>query len=110
MKIFRHASRNIINLKPLFSIRPPFCGWGRGFETDLDAFKARIDSLLSQSPPLSVSDLAVNGDDVMTLLGIRPGPEVGEILDRLVTLVIEKPEFNQKYKLLEFLKGMAKSR
>jgi tRNA nucleotidyltransferase/poly(A) polymerase len=85
-------------------------GWGTGFETDLDAFKARINSLLNQSPPLTVADLAVNGDDVMTLLGIRPGPEVGEILDRLVALVIEKPELNQKDTLLEFLKGMAKHR
>jgi len=85
-------------------------GWGRGFETDLDAFRARIDSLLSHSPPLNVSDLAVNGDDVMTLLGIRPGPEVGQILDRLVTLVIEKPEFNQKDILLRFLRDMAKRR
>jgi len=85
-------------------------GWGRGFESDLDAFKARIHSLLSQSPPLTVSDLAVNGNDVMTLLAIRPGPEVGEILDRLLALVIEKPEFNKKDTLLEFLKDMAKRR
>jgi len=85
-------------------------GWGREFESDLDAFKGRINSLLNQSPPLTVSDLAVNGDDVMTLLGIRPGPEVGEILDRFVALVIEKPELNQKDTLLEFLKDMAKRR
>ncbi len=85
-------------------------GWGRGFESDLHAFEARIDSVLSQSPPLTVSDLAVTGDDVMALLGIRPGPEVGEILDGLVALVIEKPEFNQKDTLLEFLKGTAKRR
>jgi tRNA nucleotidyltransferase (CCA-adding enzyme) len=85
-------------------------GWGRGFETDLNAFKGRIDSLLSKSPPLSVLDLAVNGEDVMTLLNMRPGPEVGEILDRFVGLVIEKPELNEKDTLLEFLKDMAKRR
>ena len=85
-------------------------GWGRGFEADLDVFRARINALLNQSPPLTVADLAVNGDDVMTLLGIRPGPEVGEILDRLVGLVIEKPELNQRDALMEFLKGMVKSR
>jgi tRNA nucleotidyltransferase (CCA-adding enzyme) len=85
-------------------------GWGRGFEADLYAFRARINSLLNQSPPLTVADLAVNGDDVMTLLGMRPGPEVGEILDRLVALVIEKPELNQKDTLLEFSKDIAKPR
>ena len=81
-------------------------GWGRGFETDLEAFKARIHSLLNQSPPLSVSDLAVSGDDVMALLGIRPGPEVGEILSRLLDAVIAKPEQNQKDELTRLLQTM----
>jgi tRNA nucleotidyltransferase (CCA-adding enzyme) len=85
-------------------------GWGREFEADLDAFKGRVHSLLNQSPPLTVSDLAVNGDDVMALLGIRPGPEVGEILSQLLDAVIAKPEHNQKATLFELLKDMAKGR
>jgi hypothetical protein len=83
-------------------------GWGRGFETDLNAFKARINSLLNQSPPLTVADLAVNGDDVMTLLGIRPGPEVGEILSQLLDAVIAKPEQNQKSELTRIIQTMRK--
>jgi tRNA nucleotidyltransferase (CCA-adding enzyme) len=106
----RVGSDNIDDLIKLRRADDLAHGWGRGFEADLDAFRARINSLLDQSPPLTVADLAVNGDDVMTLLGIRPGPEVGEILDRLVALVIEKPELNQKDTLLEFLKDMAKRR
>jgi len=84
-------------------------GWGRGFETELDAFKARVHSLLNQSPPLSVSDLAVTGDDVMTLLDIRPGPEVGEILSRLLDAVIARPEQNEKGELTRILQTMRKT-
>jgi tRNA nucleotidyltransferase (CCA-adding enzyme) len=83
-------------------------GWGRAFETDLDAFKVKIHSLLNQSPPLTVSDLAVNGEDVMSLLGIRPGPEVGEILSQLLDVVIARPEQNQKGGLIRILKTMRK--
>ncbi len=83
-------------------------GWGRGFEKDINAFKARIDSLLRQSPPLTVSDLAVNGHDVMNLLGIQPGPKVGEILSQLLDIVIAKPEHNQKGELTRVLKRMRK--
>jgi len=83
-------------------------GWGRGFEADLDAFRARINSLLNQSPPLTVADLAVNGDDVMNLLGMRPGPEVGEILSQLLDAVIAKPEYNQKGELTRLIQKMKK--
>jgi tRNA nucleotidyltransferase (CCA-adding enzyme) len=85
-------------------------GWGRGFETDLDAFKGRVHSLLNQSPPLTVSDLAVTGKDVMTLLGIRPGPEVGEILSQLLDAVIARPEQNQKAELTRLIQAMRKRR
>jgi tRNA nucleotidyltransferase (CCA-adding enzyme) len=83
-------------------------GWGRGFETDLDAFKAQIESLLNQSPALTVSDLAVTGDDVMTLLGIRPGPQVGEILNQLLDAVIARPEQNQRDELTRLLHKIRK--
>jgi tRNA nucleotidyltransferase (CCA-adding enzyme) len=78
-------------------------GWGRGFERDLDGFKGRIDALMQESPPLRLSELAVNGRDVMDVLGLHPGPKVGEILKQLLDVVIEKPEYNQKHKLIQIL-------
>ena len=83
-------------------------GWGRDFEKDLDGFKGRMDALLQESPPLSVSELAVNGRDVMDVLGIQPGPRVGQILNQLLDLVIEKPEHNQKHKLIQILENINK--
>jgi tRNA nucleotidyltransferase (CCA-adding enzyme) len=106
--IIRVGSYNIDDLIKLRRADDLAHGWGRGFEADLDAFRARINSLLNQSPPLTVSDLAVNGDDVMTLLGIRPGPEVGEILSQLLDAVIARPEQNQKSELTRIIQTMKK--
>ncbi|MBW2332558.1 MAG: hypothetical protein JRF08_03645 [Deltaproteobacteria bacterium] len=66
----------------------------------------RIDSQIKKSHPFTISDLAVNGHDVMKILGLAPGPKVGQTLHQLLELVIEKPEYNQKHKLIEILKDM----
>ena len=46
--------------------------------------------------PISVKMLKVNGDDVMKILSIKPGPKVGEILDILLGYVLETPSKNEK--------------
>jgi poly(A) polymerase/tRNA nucleotidyltransferase (CCA-adding enzyme) len=81
-------------------------GWGRDFEKDIEEFKNRINSQIKKSYPLTISDLAVNGHDVMNIVGLQPGPKVGKILNQLLDLVIEKPEYNQKDRLIEILREM----
>lgn len=49
---------------------------------------------------ISLKDLAVNGDDLINL-GYNPGKEIGLLLNRLLELVIEKPELNTKDSLLD---------
>ncbi|PIP25001.1 MAG: hypothetical protein COX34_01070 [Candidatus Nealsonbacteria bacterium CG23_combo_of_CG06-09_8_20_14_all_36_12] len=46
--------------------------------------------------PISVKMLKVNGNDVMKILGIQPGPKVGQILDVLLGYVLEDPQKNKK--------------
>ena len=65
----------------------------------------RIQDQLASSPPIHVSDLAIDGDAVMMLTGLSPGPAVGEILNKLCSIVLEHPQWNQKEKLLEILNG-----
>ncbi len=81
-------------------------GWGRDFEKDIEEFKNRINAQIKKSYPFSISDLAVNGHDVMKVLGLKPGPKVGQILNQLLELVIEKPDYNQKPKLIDILKDI----
>jgi putative nucleotidyltransferase with HDIG domain len=47
-----------------------------------------------QNDPVSVKMLRINGDDLMQILGIAPGPKIGAILDVLLSEVIENPELN----------------
>jgi tRNA nucleotidyltransferase (CCA-adding enzyme) len=81
-------------------------GWGRGFEKDIEIFGERIEAVRKKSPPLSVSELAVNGHDVMDVLGLQPGSRVGEILNQLLEVVIENPDLNQKRKLIQIAKDI----
>ena len=49
--------------------------------------------------PLTVKDLAVKGDDLLAA-GVRPGPQVGETLERLLAEVLEDPSRNTREYLL----------
>lgn len=50
--------------------------------------------------PLSTSDLAIDGSDLLEL-GLAPGPAIGETLRRLLDAVIDDPSKNQRDALLE---------
>jgi tRNA nucleotidyltransferase (CCA-adding enzyme) len=49
---------------------------------------------------LTLKDLAVGGDDLITA-GVRPGPDIGAMLERLLAEVLEDPKRNQRERLLE---------
>lgn len=48
---------------------------------------------------VGLKELNINGNDLITV-GFKPGRELGEILDRLLSEVIENPTLNQKATLL----------
>lgn len=58
--------------------------------------------------PLSVKMLKVNGEDVMRILGINPGPKVGQILDILLGYVLDNPEKNNKDTLEKEIQKLGK--
>ncbi|SLM31335.1 tRNA nucleotidyltransferase/poly(A) polymerase [Desulfamplus magnetovallimortis] len=51
----------------------------------------------------SIKDLAINGNDVMQTLNIKPGKAVGEIMDTLLEKVLENPEINTPQDLKKIL-------
>ncbi|HEU5465848.1 MAG TPA: hypothetical protein VFU75_03105 [Gemmatimonadales bacterium] len=59
-----------------------------------------VESVRAAQDPLSVSDLAVNGADLLAA-GVRPGPEIGETLARLLDAVLEDPARNTRDELLQ---------
>jgi tRNA nucleotidyltransferase (CCA-adding enzyme) len=58
-----------------------------------------VAAIRAKNPPLAVKDLAVRGDDLIAA-GVRPGPDVGEALGRLLEEVLEDPSRNTKAYLL----------
>jgi len=75
-----------------------------GTTEDVDRFEQEIRAELERKPPLSTSDLAVDGYDVMELFSLKPGPAVGKILNYLLDQVIDNPYNNTG----EILRSLAK--
>jgi tRNA nucleotidyltransferase (CCA-adding enzyme) len=73
----------------------------------LEEMKQRMIEQLNQ--PMAVTDLAINGTDLMTELGLQPGPQIGQILQHLFEIVLENPEMNTREILLEKARAVLKN-
>jgi tRNA nucleotidyltransferase (CCA-adding enzyme) len=84
---------------------------GRGFGEDPDKetreLRGRIDEVASADAALKVTDLAVDGRDVMQALGRPAGRVVGQVLEALLERVLDDPSLNTKEKLLELVPVVA---
>ena len=73
-------------LQALFALREGDVA-GRGFgedpEREIGELRQRIAAVAAADAALHVTDLAIDGKDVMRILGLPPGREVGVILERL---------------------------
>jgi len=58
-----------------------------------------VKAIRAAKDPLTLKDLAVTGDDLIAA-GVRPGPELGETLARLLADVLEDPTRNTRDQLL----------
>jgi tRNA nucleotidyltransferase (CCA-adding enzyme) len=63
--------------------------------------KEMIEEVISESPPLSLKDLEISGQDLKEM-GLTPGPFFSEVLDACLEKTLEEPLFNEKQKLREF--------
>ncbi len=81
-------------------------GGGTATETSwrIEKFKERIKEVLTK--PFSISDLKINGKDVMEILNIKPGPKVGEILQKLFAEALEDPSKNNRDYLIQQIKSL----
>jgi tRNA nucleotidyltransferase (CCA-adding enzyme) len=89
-------------LPALFALREGDVA-GRGFgedpEKEIGELKKRIAAVAADDAVLRVTDLAIDGRDVMRILGIAPGREIGVILERLLERVLDDPSLNETEKL-----------
>ena len=69
-------------------------------------FQARITEIFKASSAHSTKDLAVNGNVLMSELGLAPSPTIGRIMQALFELVEEDPSANNKETLLARARGL----
>ncbi len=72
----------------------------------LKLFKKRIEEQLAPAP-FSINDLAIDGNDIMRELQLKPSKKVGEILQKLFAEVDEDLEKNNKEYLISRIKKLA---
>ena len=72
----------------------------------LDELRARVAAELAANVVLDRHGLAIDGDDLMTELGLVPGPALGRVLDELLEAVIADPSVNRRETLLELARSM----
>ncbi len=72
----------------------------------LKLFKEKVEGQLKPAP-FSINDLKINGNDIMKLLQIKPGPKIGDILQKLFEEVDEDLSKNKKEYLLDRIKDLA---
>jgi len=65
----------------------------------LKLFRQRLKEVMKK--PFTVTDLKVNGHDVMQILNIKSGPKVGEVLNKLFEEVQEDSKKNTREYLLQ---------
>jgi len=71
-------------------------GMGRPKETPyrLRKYKSMIEEVLRD--PISVRQLMINGQDIMSLTETGPGPHIGFILEILLSEILENPKLNTR--------------
>lgn len=94
------------NLEDILTLRIADRLGGGAKETSwrLELFKKRLQEV--QKQPFTVSDLKVDGYDVMRIFNIKSGPQVGKILNQLFKEVEENKIKNDRKILLAKLKSI----
>jgi tRNA nucleotidyltransferase (CCA-adding enzyme) len=94
----------------LFAIRAGDVA-GRGFgedpEGELGELRRRIATVAAEDAAMHVGDLALDGKDVMRILGIAPGRQIGVLLERLLDRVLDQPSLNNPDDLERLLRELA---
>ncbi len=67
-----------------------------------DIVKERFIKIVEEDQALKVTDLAINGNDILAD-GVLKGKEIGDCLRWMLDIVLEHPEYNTREKLLEYL-------
>jgi len=93
------------NIADIFAIRiADNKAMGRKIDSSyLKELQKRIDKIIADENALHIKDLKVDGKDVMKVLNIAPGPQVGKTLEALLEKVLDEPKLNNRETLLKLI-------
>lgn len=74
-------------------------------EDKLAAARVLYQTIIDREECVSLKELQINGKDLISI-GLKPGPQLGEVLNRLLAEVLEDPKLNQKEMLLSMAGAM----
>jgi len=70
---------------------------------EIDKMERKTMKILQSKVPLSISELEINGKELMDEFSLKPGEKVGHILKFLLDKILENPELNNKEMLLDIV-------
>jgi tRNA nucleotidyltransferase (CCA-adding enzyme) len=73
----------------------------------LAEFEGRAKGELAKNPPLSLSALAIDGKRLMADVGLRPGRQIGVVLEALLERVLDDPSENEPARLVKHAQALA---
>ena len=106
-RFIRRVGRENINDMMMLRVGDRKGGGSRATSWRLRELQERIGENLYE--PMGVGDLVIDGNELMQALDIKPGPKVGKILNQLFEEVMEDKLPNEKEKLLERTKELARA-
>ncbi|GFP78291.1 CCA tRNA nucleotidyltransferase [Clostridium fungisolvens] len=83
----------------ILSSAPPFL-----YLEHVDNMDNRITEILNSKAPLSSKDLIINGNDLINELNLKPGKELGNLLNHLLEKVLKDPTLNTRENLFNLAK------
>ena len=69
----------------------------------LEALRRSYEEVMEQGMCIRLKDLAISGTDLIQA-GMKPGQELGRVLEQLLEVVLEDPDMNDREKLLSMVK------
>ena len=73
----------------------------------LDALWQRVQEEIQAANAFSLRDLKIDGNDLITELGLTPGPRFATILNALFERVLDDPKLNERETLLRMARELA---
>lgn len=95
----------IQNLNDLFLFQNLLLDGDMKSINDVDCTKNMVETIINSKEPLSIKDLAINGNDLI-YLGVPKGILIGLILNKLLDYVLENPNKNTNNALLDIAKNI----